>query len=131
MSNGLFSALGATYKALVAKLTRKGVHVGGTGAYPRVEVHSVIEAPAMDKDGRIKSLTCTVESISEDRLASVLQMNGDNLQLLLAESLQIDEPWHIIGIDAGVAQQLTETSETKAILYRIIQDLTIYVERKN
>lgn len=129
MSNGLFSAIGATYKALVAKLTRKGVHVGGTGAYPRVEVHSVVEAAALDKAGRIKSLTCTVECISEDRLASVLQMNADNLELLLNNSLQIDEPWHIIGIDAGVAQQLTETADTNAIIYRLIQDLTIYVER--
>lgn len=129
MSNGLFSAIGATYKALVARLTRKGVHVGGTGAYPRVEVHSVIENPPMDKGGSIKSLTCTVECISEDRLASVLQMNADNLDLLLKDSLQIDEPWHIIGIDAGVAQQLTETSDTNAIIYRLIQDLTIYVER--
>ena len=130
MSNGLFSAIGATYKALVARLTRKGVHVGGTGAYPRVEVHSVIENPPMDKDGSIKSLTCTVECISEDRLASVLQMNADNLDLLLKDSLQIDQPWHIIGIDAGVAQQLTETSDTNAIIYRLIQDLTIFVERK-
>jgi hypothetical protein len=130
MSNGLFSAIGATYKALVARLTRKGVHVGGTGAYPRVEVHSVIENPPMDKGGSIKSLTCTVECISEDRLASVLQMNADNLDLLLKDSLQIDQPWHIIGIDAGVAQQLTETSDTNAIIYRLIQDLTIYVERK-
>ena len=130
MSNGLFSAIGATYKALVARLTRKGVHVGGTGAYPRVEVHSVIENPPMDKGGSIKSLTCTVECISEDRLASVLQMNADNLDLLLKDSLQIDQPWHIIGIDAGVAQQLTETSDTNAIIYRLIQDLTIFVERK-
>lgn len=130
MSNGLFSAIGATYKALVARLTRKGVHVGGTGAYPRVEVHSVIENPPMDKGGSIKSLTCTVECISEDRLASVLQMNADNLDLLLKDSLQIDQPWHIIGIDAGVAQQLTETSDTNAIIYRLIQDLTIHVERK-
>lgn len=130
MSNGLFSAMGATYKALVAKLTRKGVNVGGTGAYPRIEVHSVMENPAQDKDGRIKSISCTVECITEDKLASVLQMNADNLSLLLSDSLQIDKPWHIIGINAGVAQQLTESSDTNAIIYRIIQDLTIYVENK-
>lgn len=127
---GFFSALGAVYKALVSGLTRKGVKVGGTASYPRVEVHSVIEGAPLDKDGKIKSLTCTVECISEDKLSSVLQMNSDNLDLLLASSLNIDKPWHIISIDAGVTQQLTETSETNAILYRIIQDLTIYVERK-
>lgn len=130
MSNGLFSAMGATYKAIVAKLTRKGVNVGGTGAYPRIEVHSVIENPPLDKDGQIKSISCTVECITEDRLASVIQMNSDNLSLLLSESLQIDKPWHIIGIQPGVAQQLTESSDTNAIIYRIIQDLTIYVEKQ-
>lgn len=131
MSNGLFSAMGATYKALVAKLTRKGVNVGGTGAYyPRIEVHSVTENPAQDKDGQIKTISCTVECITEDKLASVIQMNSDNLYLLLYESLQIDKPWHIIGIQPGVAQQLTESSDTNAIIYRIIQDLTIYVEKQ-
>lgn len=130
MSNGLFSAMGATYKAIVAKLTRKGVNVGGTGAYPRIEVHSVIENPPLDKDGQIKSISCTVECITEDRLASVIQMNSDNLSLLLSESLQIDKPWHIISIQPGVAQQLTESSDTNAIIYRIIQDLTIYVEKQ-
>lgn len=130
MSNGLFSAMGATYKAIVAKLTRKGVNVGGTGAYPRIEVHSVIENPPLDKDGQVKSISCTVECITEDRLASVIQMNSDNLSLLLSESLQIDKPWHIIGIQPGVAQQLTESSDTNAIIYRIIQDLTIYVEKQ-
>lgn len=129
MSNGVFSAIGATYKALVAKLTRKGVNVGGTAAYPRVEVHSVIEAPAMDKDGKIKSLTCTVECITEDKMSSVLQLNQDNLDLLLSNSLAIESPWHIIGIDAGTGQQVTEMSDTNTILYRIIQDLTIYVEQ--
>jgi hypothetical protein len=122
--------MGATYKAIVAKLTRKGVNVGGTGAYPRIEVHSVIENPPLDKDGQIKSISCTVECITEDRLASVIQMNSDNLSLLLSESLQIDKPWHIIGIQPGVAQQLTESSDTNAIIYRIIQDLTIYVEKQ-
>ena len=129
MSNGVFSAIGAIYKALVAKLTRKGVNVGGTAAYPRVEVHSVIEAPAMDKDGKIKSLTCTVECITEDKMSSVLQLNQDNLDLLLSNSLAIESPWHIIGIDAGTGQQVTEMSDTNTILYRIIQDLTIYVEQ--
>jgi hypothetical protein len=127
---GFISALGAVYKALVLGLTRKGVKVGGTASYPRVEVHSVIEGAPLDKGGNIKSLTCTVECISEDNLSSVLQMNSDNLALLLASSLNIDKPWHIISIDAGVAQQLTETSDTNAIIYRIIQDLTIYVEHK-
>jgi hypothetical protein len=122
--------MGATYKAIVAKLTRKGVNVGGTGAYPRIEVHSVIENPPLDKDGQIKSISCTVECITEDRLASVIQMNSDNLSLLLSESLQIDKPWHIISIQPGVTQQLTESSDTNAIIYRIIQDLTIYVEKQ-
>lgn len=130
MSNGVFSAISATYKALVARLTRKGVNVGGTAAYPRVEVHSVIEGAPLDKDGKIKSLTCTVECLTDDRLASVLQLNEENLSRILSNSLTIEAPWHIISINEGVAQQITETSETNALLYRLIQDLTIYVEQK-
>lgn len=128
-NRGIMSALGAVYKGLVARLTRKGVNVGGTASYPRVEVHSVVEGEPMDKGGHIRAITCVVECISEERMSDVMEMNEDNLALVLSGALNIDEPWIIIDIQPGQLQEMTETSETNAILYRLLQNVTVYVER--
>ena len=127
MANGIMSALGAVYKGIVARLTRKGVKVGGTASYPRVEVHSVIEQEPLDKGGTVRSISCIVESISEDRMAEVVGLNEGNLEQL-SMALNLGADWRIVGIQQGQLQQITETSETKKILYRLLQNITVYVQ---
>lgn len=129
MANEIMSALGSVYRALIGKLSRKGVNVGGTASYPRVEVHSVIENAPLDKGGNIRTISCIVECISEEKMADVMAMNEANLNLLLSGSLGISQPWQIIGVEPGQVQELTETSDTNAILYRLLQNITVYVER--
>lgn len=127
MANGIMSALGAVYKGIVARLTRKGVKVGGTASYPRVEVHSVIEQEPLDKGGTVRSISCIVESISEDRMAEVVGLNEGNLEQL-SMALNLGADWRIVGIQQGQLQQITETSETNKILYRLLQNITVYVQ---
>lgn len=127
MANGIMSALGAVYKGIVARLTRKGVNVGGTASYPRVEVHSVTEQEPLDKGGTVRSISCIVESISEDRMAEVVGLNEGNLEQL-SMALNLGADWRIIGIQQGQLQQITETSETNKILYRLLQNITVYVQ---
>ena len=127
MANGIMSALGAVYKGIVARLTRKGVKVGGTASYPRVEVHSVIEQEPLDMGGTVRSISCIVESISEDRMAEVVGLNEGNLEQL-SMALNLGADWRIVGIQQGQLQQITETSETNKILYRLLQNITVYVQ---
>ena len=127
---GIFSSISSVYKALHTALTRKGVNVGGTADYPRIEIHTIIESAALDKDGT-RSISCIVECISNRRMQDVLEMNEENLYRLLANALNIGSGWHIFGITAGQAQEMTESTDTQAILYRLLQNVTIYVERVN
>ena len=127
MANGIMSALGAVYKGIGARLTRKGVNVGGTASYPRVEVHSVTEQEPLDKGGTVRSISCIVESISEDRMAEVVGLNEGNLEQL-SMALNLGADWRIVGIQQGQLQQITETSETNKILYRLLQNITVYVQ---
>ena len=127
MANGIMSALGAVYKGIVARLTRNGVKVGGTASYPRVEVHSVTEQEPLDKGGTVRSISCIVESISEDRMAEVVGLNEGNLEQL-SMALNLGADWRIVGIQQGQLQQITETSETNKILYRLLQNITVYVQ---
>ena len=127
-SKGLYSALGAVFKGLRFALTRTGVYVGGTAEYPRVEIHSVTESEWMDKGG-LKRITCVVECISDKRMVDVVEMNHNNLSRMLEQSIALDKGWRIVGFVTGQARELTETTDTKAILYRLLQDMTIYVER--
>lgn len=125
---GIIGAIGSVYKALRSALTRTGVNVGGTADYPRVEIHSIVESAWLDK-GSVKTITCIVECISDRRMQDVLDMNEENLKRMLGDSLNLGKDWYVFGIVAGQVQELTETTDTKAILYRLLQNVTIYVER--
>jgi hypothetical protein len=127
-NNGIFSALGAVFKGLRSVLTRTGVNVGGTADYPRVEIHSITESEWLDK-GWLKRITCVVECLSDKRIADVVEMNNENLVRMLENSIALDKGWKIVGVIAGQAQELTETTDTKAIIYRLLQNMTLYVER--
>lgn len=127
----IISSLGAVYKVLRSALTRKGIYVGGSAEYPRVEIHTIVESAALDKAGTMKSISCIVECISDKRMQDVLEMNEENLKRLLIDALPLDADWHIFGITAGQVQEITETTDTKAILYRLLQNLTIFVEKLN
>lgn len=129
MANGLFSAISAVYKALRARLTREGIHVGSIADYPRVEIHSIVESAWMDKGHTLKSISCIVECISARRMQDVMDMSEENLSRMLGEALNLGEGWKVVGIVAGQLQELTETTETQAILYRLLQNVTIYVEQ--
>lgn len=83
----------------------------------------------MDKEGIVRAITCIVESMSEDKIADVMQMNEGNLEHLVAQALNLGESWRIIDMMPGQLQQITESTETNKILYRLLQNLTIYVER--
>ena len=125
---GLFSALGNVYKAVRQALTRTGVYVGETADYPRVEIHSITESEWLDK-GSLKTVSCIVECISDKRIADVIEMNAENLRRMLESQLNLDKGWKVVGVIPGQLQSLTETTETKEILYRLLQNITIYVER--
>lgn len=125
---GLFSALGNVYKAIRSALTRTGVYVGETADYPRVEIHSITESEWLDK-GSMKSITCIVECISDKRIADVIEMNAENLRRMLESQLNLDKGWKVVGVIPGQLQSLTEATETKEILYRLLQNITIYVQR--
>lgn len=125
---GLFSALGNVYKAVRQTLTRTGVYVGETAEYPRVEIHSITESEWLDK-GSLKSVSCIVECISDKRIADVIEMNAENLRRMLESQLNLDKGWKVVGVIPGQLQSLTETTETKEILYRLLQNVTIYVQR--
>ena len=127
---GLFSALGNVYKAVRSALTRTGVYVGETADYPRVEIHSITESEWLDK-GSLKTVSCIVECISDKRIADVIEMNAENLRRMLESQLNLDKGWKVVGVIPGQLQSLTETTETKEILYRLLQNITIYVQRYN
>lgn len=122
-------ALAEIYKALRARLTRTGVNVGGTAEYPRVEIHSFVESAWLDK-GSVKSVSCVVECVSNRKMHDVQEMHEENLRRMLGNALRLGADWYVFGIVAGQVQEMTEVSDTNAIVYRLLQNVTIYVERK-
>ena len=122
------SAYGPVYSAIVARLTRPGVTVGRTAHYPRVEVHSITEGERQDKEGMLRTLSLTVESIGNASLAETAAMNVKNIELLTSE-LVLPEGWTCVGVLPDQLQDLTETADTAKIIYRLLQTFTVWVER--
>ena len=122
------SAYGDVYSALKARLDRPGVRVGGTAGYPRVEIHSIREGERQDKDGALRTVTLTVESVSKSSLGEAVAMNDDNLRLLTETELEIDG-WDCLGVVPTQLQDLSETSDSAKILYRILQELNVFLEK--
>lgn len=115
-------------QALHATLSREGVTVGGTAGYPRVECHSFIENAPLDKDGSVRVLACTVESMSTVSPEDAARMNADNLERLGSFEYQ-DSDFKVIGIVPTQLQDLTETSDPQKILHRVLQSIDIYVQQ--
>ena len=122
------SAQGVVYKALRQALIRKGVSVGETADYPRVEIHSFTENAPSDKDGCVRSMSCIVECMSVKSYGDAVQMNEYNLAKLMDDGWgEIGEGFSIIGITPDQLTELTETLETKEILYRQLQRINILI----
>ena len=120
------SSQGEVYKALRRQLMRDGVAVGETADYPRVEIHSFAENAPQDKDGQVRTLSCIVESMSVQSYGHSVMMNEDNLARILADG------WHvlgngmtILGVVPDQLTELTETLDTKEILYRQLQRINL------
>ena len=122
------SAYGPFYAAVVSRLERTGVRVGKTARVPRIEVHGITEGDRMDKEGQLRQLSFTVESIGNASLAATAAMNEENIERLTSE-LSLPEGWRCIGVLPDQLQDLTETSDTNKILYRLLQSFTAFVER--
>ena len=122
------SSQGEVYKALRRQLMRDGVAVGETADYPRVEIHSFAENAPQDKDGQVRTLSCVVESMSVHSYGHSVTMNEDNLERILADG------WHvlgngmtILGVVPDQLTELTETLDTKEILYRQLQRINLTI----
>ena len=117
------------YTALVSALSREGVSVGSTASYPRVEIHSIREQERLDKEAALRQINLTVESISSNSLSEAVAMNEDNLRLLTETELELDG-WGCLGIIPVQLQDMTETTDSKKILYRMLQEFSIVLEKQ-
>ena len=122
------SAYSHVYEAVVSRLQRTGVRVGGTSFYPRVEVHTISEQARLDKAGCVRSLTMTVETVHNSSLEEADVINRENLALLTSDLPIAIDGGRIFGIVPDQLQDMTETSDTNKIIYRLLQSFTVWVE---
>lgn len=124
----------SAYKDLVAALTsalmRPGVSVGSTAGYPRIEIHSVTENQRLDKAGKLRMLTATIESMTTDSLVKAHELNETNLDLI--HGLKIDTDFVLIGEPiAEQTQSTSESTDAQTTIYRVIQSVNFYLEAKH
>ena len=116
--------------SVVACLKGAGLKAGGTAGYPRVEVHTITENPRLDKEGAVRSLSLTIESISDRSMLESAEMNETAMSVLTAEgALEMPEGWTVLDVVPDQLQELPETSDSAKILYRTLQGYDVLVEK--
>lgn len=115
--------------AVVSCLKAAGLKAGGTAGYPRVEVHTITENQRLDKDGAVRSLSLTIESISDRSMLESAEMNETAMSVLTAEGALTLEGWEVLDVTPDQLQELPETSDSAKILYRTLQGYDVLVER--
>ena len=129
------SIFNSAYKAVVTSFVRlfrrTGVYVGEGANYPRVEVHTVSESERLDKGDALRRLSATVESISAKSMTECNDLLQENLRLLAEGTLAnvAPEGFAVVGIIPTQLQDLTESSDTQRIIYRLLQQVDVYVSR--
>lgn len=125
------TAIAGAVKALRQALSRNGVKIGGTASYPRVEIHSVVESEPLTKDNAVRRITCTIECVSDEKLADVISLTEGNIDKIFAATGLTMTGWNVIGISPGQVRMLEEQEslEQTKVIYRILQDVTVWVEQ--
>lgn len=126
MADVYTSASTELFKWVVSTLTRQGVNVGGTAAYPRAEVSTLTENGPSDKDNSVRSSALVLESISDRSLGEAYDINATNLALLQDADDTLDN-YRIVGVVEGTISTMEDMGEASLVLYRVINNLTIYV----
>lgn len=129
---GFTTSIAEVYKAIRRALMRNGVKIGGTASYPRVEIHSVTEEAPADKDYRVRGVTVTIEAVSDEKIADVVNLvEGNIAKLFDAAGLSMTD-YDFIGLAEGQVRmfQEQESTDSAKVIYRILQDVTIWIEKK-
>lgn len=122
------TAFSAVFRAFTGILRRSGVHVGETASYPRVELHSWSEGEPLDKGGAVREISVVVESMSTNGIGEAVAMAEENADRLLSEDVRLNG-FKVIGIVPVQTQELSEPLDSQNTLYRVMQTLSVWVER--
>ena len=124
---------GGLYAAIVSRLGEvsiAGVKIGSTAGYPRIEVHSIQETDRLDKEGCVRRVTLTVESMSNVAISQAVDMNDEAMALLTGTALDLGDGWTCFGVVPTLLQDLTETADTQKIIYRLLQQYDFWLNRE-
>lgn len=129
MAGRYSNAISSVWKGLKNALSRAGVKIGSTATYPRVEIHSITEAAPLDKDGRVRQISCTVECLSQTRVQDVFDLAEGNAEKFITKALDLGADWRLVGIIDGQTRFMEEAADSANIIYRLMRDITVVAER--
>lgn len=126
MSN---SAYKSVFSAVIETLSRSGVYVGSTSFYPRVEVHSVTETLLEDKGHSVRRVNLTIETMTTTSIGDCENIHSENLRRMQEFSIADGSGFSLLGCIPTSTRDMQESTDTQAIIYRLMSDFEIFVEQ--
>lgn len=122
------SIISSIRKAVKSVLGANGAKVGTTAGYPRIEIHPGTENAPLDKGMKVRSIEYTIECLSAQKYADCVAMQTANIERLLAAQLNAGASVRVLGMMPGQVREMVDTADSANVIYRIMQDITIWVE---
>ncbi len=117
------------FRHLTRAMRRGGVNIGGTPGYPRAEISTVNEQAPLDKGGSVRQVAVTIDSMSSRSLGEAMGISQASLDRI-RDAEDVTEHFRILGVTESTASTMEDMSDTQAVLYRVINNLTFYLSEK-
>jgi hypothetical protein len=117
-------------KAIISKITElNGNWLGDVKKYPRVEVTDISESPTTDKGNSVRTLSFSVDAISNASYSTAAEIISQ-IDTSLVAGLEVDN-LSVISVSKTFGTEINEVGEADIIIYRLRSTYDIIVEDNN
>lgn len=119
----LFKAVISFVKGVDPAWIDKGVK------YPKIDLHSWIENPAMDKEDSVREISFIVEAYSNTSYGEAIQMADTIATGLMNTTLEV-EGAEVVSILPDGSEEIEEEDNNNVVLYRQLNRLVVTLKTK-
>lgn len=123
LKKNLYKAVASIVKGMNPKWIDKGVK------YPKIDLHSWIENPPMDKEDSTREISFIVEAYSNTSYDEAVTMADEVAQKLCDEPIEV-EGAKVVSVLPDGAEESDEQDNNNIVLYRQLRRILVTIKSK-
>lgn len=123
LKKNLYKAVASIVKGMNPKWIDKGVK------YPKVDLHSWIENPPVDKESSVREISFIVEAYSNTSYDEAVTIADAVAQRLCNEPITV-EGAKVVSVEPDGTEEIEEQDDNNVVLYRQLNRLVVTIKIK-